>query len=266
MSGDVDSSPAASGEPGASVPSDVDPTSDSQRNRSVITKLATAAAANWKITMALWGVVVAIGLVAYGGGLAREGFPPVNLPIVVVDGTYFVDDPATVDADIAIPLQDAYARIDGVDEVQTFSLGNAFAVVVEFDDTFSSPQGAELLEAANPDIGLPDEAAITVRPIDATKFIEVYDLLVTISGPTGASPEELEAQAPDTVRFTRAIKDSVPYEERLGVIEALWQVVLADGTRSDEENSLLRLVASLLGVEDVDSAMARQRVADKMGI
>ncbi len=76
-----------------------------------------------------------------------------------------------------------------------------------------------------------------------------------------ADAEELESQAPDTVRFTRAIKDAVPYEDRLAVIEALWTVVLADGSRADEEDSLLRLVASLLGVSDTDSAMARQRVS-----
>lgn len=75
-----------------------------------------------------------------------------------------------------------------------------------------------------------------------------------------AEGEALEAEAPDTVRFTRAIKDAVPYEDRVAVIEALWQVVLADGRRSDEENALLRLVASLLGVSDTDSGMARQRV------
>jgi uncharacterized tellurite resistance protein B-like protein len=73
--------------------------------------------------------------------------------------------------------------------------------------------------------------------------------------------EELETQAPDTVRFTRAIKDAVPYEERLSVIEALWSVVLADGVRAEEEDALLRLVANLLGVNDKDSALARQRVA-----
>lgn len=72
--------------------------------------------------------------------------------------------------------------------------------------------------------------------------------------------ETLETEAPDTVRFTRAIKDAVPYEDRLGVIAALWEVVLADGTRSDEENALLRLVANLLGVTDTDSAMTRKRI------
>lgn len=73
--------------------------------------------------------------------------------------------------------------------------------------------------------------------------------------------ETLEHEAPDTVRFTRAIKDAVAHEERLGVIEALWQVVLADGERDAEEDAIVRLAANLLGVNDRDSAMARQRVS-----
>lgn len=74
-----------------------------------------------------------------------------------------------------------------------------------------------------------------------------------------ADAEALESQAPDTVRFTRAIKDAVAYDDRLRVVESLWKVVLADGTRAKEEDALLRLVTSLLGISDMDSAMARQR-------
>ena len=72
--------------------------------------------------------------------------------------------------------------------------------------------------------------------------------------------ETLEQEAPDTVRFTRAIKDRVAYEDRIAIVEALWQVALADGNRDAEEDALLRLVVSLLGVTDVDSASARRRV------
>lgn len=74
-----------------------------------------------------------------------------------------------------------------------------------------------------------------------------------------AEAEAVEAQAPDTVRFTRIIKDAVPYEERLEVIEALWTVALAEGINADERG-FLRLVANLLGVTDQDSGLARQRV------
>ncbi|MVO16897.1 TerB family tellurite resistance protein [Parasedimentitalea huanghaiensis] len=72
--------------------------------------------------------------------------------------------------------------------------------------------------------------------------------------------EAMEAEAPDTVRFTRAIKEAVAYEDRIAVIEALWQVVLADGERDDSEDAILRLSTNLLGVSDIDSAQARQRM------
>ena len=75
--------------------------------------------------------------------------------------------------------------------------------------------------------------------------------------------ETLEGEAPDTVRFTRAIKDAVPLDERIGVIEAMWQIVMADGKRDEEENALMRLVASLLGITDQDSNAARLRVTPR---
>ena len=87
-----------------------------------------------------------------------------------------------------------------------------------------------------------------------------YGLDSALSRALRNDAEQLETEAPDTVRFTRAIKEAVDYEDRVGVIEALWQVALADGQRSQEEDTVLRLVASLLGVSDRDSALARQRV------
>lgn len=75
--------------------------------------------------------------------------------------------------------------------------------------------------------------------------------------------EILEEEAPDTVRFTRAIKDAVPYEERAHVVEDLWRIVLADGTRDHEEDALMRLVAPMLGINDRDSALARQRAEER---
>ena len=44
------------------------------------------------------------------------------------------------------------------------------------------------------------------------------------------------------------------------MIEALWQVALADGARDGAEDALVRMVSSMLGVSDTDSAVARQRM------
>lgn len=73
--------------------------------------------------------------------------------------------------------------------------------------------------------------------------------------------EALEAAAPDTVRFTRALKAATAPEDRMELMTALWSVALSDGARDAGEDQLLRMVANLLGLTDVDSALARQKAA-----
>ncbi|MBA4326346.1 MAG: hypothetical protein C0426_15315 [Rhodobacter sp.] len=75
--------------------------------------------------------------------------------------------------------------------------------------------------------------------------------------------ETLEREAPDTVRFTRALKEAVPLEDRAELMTALWSVALADGQREAHEDRLVRLVASLLGLTDVESALARRKAAQE---
>ncbi len=76
--------------------------------------------------------------------------------------------------------------------------------------------------------------------------------------------EVTEQDVTDSVSFTRALKQSVPLNERVGLLEALWEVALADGERDYNEDGYLRMVCRLLGVNDRDSALARQHVLAKM--
>ena len=88
-----------------------------------------------------------------------------------------------------------------------------------------------------------------------------YDLSEAQAADLRANAETLETEAPDTVRFTRAIKEAVPFDDRIEVISSLWEIVLADGERDSEESSLLRMIAPMLGVNDRDSNLARQRIS-----
>ena len=96
------------------------------------------------------------------------------------------------------------------------------------------------------------------RRIDAMLMTR-YRLDAAGAARVRAEAEVAEAAAQDTVQFTRLIKDAVPYEERAGVVEALWRVAASDGSIGADEHGLMRLVAGLLGVADQDSALARQR-------
>ncbi|MGB7319872.1 MAG: TerB family tellurite resistance protein [Albidovulum sp.] len=79
-----------------------------------------------------------------------------------------------------------------------------------------------------------------------------------------AEAEVLEAEAPDTVRFTRALKDAVPHEDRMSLMEAMWSVALSDDDRDAREDAVIRITADLLGINDRDRATARQTVETKM--
>ena len=107
-----------------------------------------------------------------------------------------------------------------------------------------------------------DYAAAEVARIDRV-LVQNHGMSPFEASALRARAETLEAEAPDTVRFTRALKEAVALEERRALMVALWSVALADGGRAAEEEQLLRLVANLLGLTDVDSAFARQEAQNQ---
>lgn len=66
--------------------------------------------------------------------------------------------------------------------------------------------------------------------------------------------------------FTETVKNGYAPDERIAMIEMLWEVVYADGTLHDYEANLLRRVAGLIHVPDPVSGTARKRVLARLGI
>ena len=170
----------------------------------LITRPALAAAGRPRVTVVAWLVLLATGIYAFVFALDREGFPPVNVPIAVASANWFVDDELRVDEELAIPVFEAFSGVPGVEGVSTFSRPDGFAAVFEFETTFSSRDGIAALRAATPP-SLPDGVELAIDPVDATKFLENYDLIVTVIGPSDATPEELEAQAEITAEALRPL-------------------------------------------------------------
>jgi uncharacterized tellurite resistance protein B-like protein len=78
--------------------------------------------------------------------------------------------------------------------------------------------------------------------------------------------EDAANESVDLFSHTKIVKDALSYEERLDIIEMLWEVVYADGHLHDFEANLMRRVTGLLYVEDGDSGLARKRVLDRLGL
>ncbi len=192
----------------------------------LVARLATVSARRWRVTLIVWAALSALGLYAYFSGLDREGFPPIDVPIVVVDGSFFADDPTVVDAEIVGPLHDAYAGVDGVKEIQSFARANSYAVIVEFETEISSPVGAARLTAVTPSLDVP--ATLTVRSIEAAKFVDRYDVLVAVNAPPGTDVGTLEAAAAEVATALEA-------DPAIEVAEVRNLQTLAVGSVSGEE-------------------------------
>ena len=63
--------------------------------------------------------------------------------------------------------------------------------------------------------------------------------------------------------YTSYINKNLTDEKKLLLIEALWEVVLSDGKIHDYESNLIRRLAGLLYISDIDSGNARKNVLDK---
>ena len=74
---------------------------------------------------------------------------------------------------------------------------------------------------------------------------------------------ELESSLNDNVQLTKKIKDTIDFEDRFELLQDAWRLIIADGQRSYEEDSFMRLFCSLLGLSDKDNAIARKNILSK---
>jgi uncharacterized tellurite resistance protein B-like protein len=74
-----------------------------------------------------------------------------------------------------------------------------------------------------------------------------------------------EHEAVDLYHFTHLLNRSLDEEGRAKVIEMMWEIVYADGSRDELEDNLLWRASDLLGVSPRERIELRQRIAEKTG-
>src|SRR5207248_226621 len=72
--------------------------------------------------------------------------------------------------------------------------------------------------------------------------------------------EEGAIKATDLHRFTQVVVGKFSEEERIGVIEMLWEVAYSDGLLTGDEDALIRKLAGLIYVSDWERGEAKRRI------
>jgi uncharacterized tellurite resistance protein B-like protein len=79
-----------------------------------------------------------------------------------------------------------------------------------------------------------------------------------------AAADTVSERSTQLFRFTHVINDRFSLEQRIELMEMLWEVVYADGTVDALEDTLLRRVGGLLYIPDRERGAARQRVLQRL--
>lgn len=116
------------------------------------------------------------------------------------------------------------------------------------------------------------EVAWQDETFDDAERARVLDLVRSHFDMTAEEAETLLAAAEKAVEgstqilpFTRTIKDRFTPEERIEMVEMLWEVVYADGVLHDREVALMRQIGGLVYVSDRDRGAARKRALARLG-
>ena len=116
--------------------------------------------------------------------------------------------------------------------------------VAQMDADYSAAEQAKILDLVRTRFALTEEEAQS---------------LLELAGQKVADSSQLYS-------FTRVVKDNFDHEERVELMEMLWEVVYADGKQHHLEANLLRRIAGLIYVSDRESGTARKRALGKLGL
>ncbi len=107
---------------------------------------------------------------------------------------------------------------------------------------------------------------ITEQEIDlASELVEYYFKI-----PNQKNKEQFNKLADqqhfntDLSQLSFRLKTSLNYEQRMDVILMCWQVLMVDGNEDQLEVSTARKISTLLGLEDKDFILIRNRVKDSL--
>ena len=119
--------------------------------------------------------------------------------------------------------------------------------------------------------GLMIEAAFTDGKIEESEIKKIKFSLVNVFD---EDAEEVDLVLNQAIKnknnskslhyYTSFINKNFDNDKKILLIEALWEIVLSDGEIHDFESNLIRRLAGLLYISDVNSGNARKRALDKI--
>jgi len=146
-----------------------------------------------------------------------------------------------------------------LDRLMNFLSGTEAPSAQAGPDELQLAVAALLVEAARMDDNFDAGERAAIERLLAARFDLSPEAVHTL---VAAAEQKMSATA-QYFPFTHAITTRLSSEQRVGIIEILWEVAYADGVLDPQEDALLRQIAGLIHVPDRERGEARKRALEK---
>jgi uncharacterized tellurite resistance protein B-like protein len=107
-----------------------------------------------------------------------------------------------------------------------------------------------------------------IRPEERDKMLEILSRQYEFSSEEMTeifdAAAKADSESVDLYRFTSVLKKALDRDQRIAIIERLWEVVFADGKMHEFEDNVVWRIAQLMEVETVDRVAMKQRVRARL--
>jgi uncharacterized tellurite resistance protein B-like protein len=149
-----------------------------------------------------------------------------------------------------------------IEQILAWFSGGGSGAVVAPRDSLQLALCALLIEAANSDDHFDPEE----RKVIAALLEQRFNLSPARAQALMKAGERAAERSAELFHFTQIINDRLSLDQRIELIEMLWEVAYADGVLDEFEDSLLRRIGGLIYIPDRERGMARQRVLKRRGL
>ncbi len=144
--------------------------------------------------------------------------------------------------------------------IRAFSDGGAAVPIKDCD--FSAIITALLVEAAMADGAFdPDERSRILNMLTDQMELGAADAQTMLDEAIAAHDTRTEIHS-----LVRQIRADTEMEDRIIILEMIWVVVLADSQIDEHESQLMRRLAGLLFIDDVEAGLAAKRARTRLGL
>jgi uncharacterized tellurite resistance protein B-like protein len=130
------------------------------------------------------------------------------------------------------------------------------------DDNFKVTITALLVEAAMADGTLgTDERSLVLRLLTDQLELAAADAQTMLDEAIAAHDKRVEIHG-----LVRQIRADTEMEDRIIILEMIWVVVLADNQIDEHESQLMRRLAGLMFIDDVEAGLAAKRARKRLSL